>query len=280
MNFYGTIVGPQHTFVGRIAPMWEAMRLAVNRAANQPLPPTRYVHTFPQWGQNVTHELTKTVFKGLVQMAPKNNNPGVENAAKTGQMIGLFIRGAIYFWKDVPAQIKRDGLDNLPPEKKQKLENMIGWDLLSPEASELAGRPITNKAEILKFYRRRIMHFVIQQIRRSLQITIYILHRPLGEISAFLSGIPKGFNAFLRTDGEFAKTGKRTEIFFLLLMFWPEIEEMRQSKPEKTRKYLLEWLEKEVDKQLFEDPKIFYELCGDIDLDLAPPGHPSAAVSG
>ena len=274
MNFYGTTVGPQHTLVGRIMPMCEAFRLAIHRAANLPPLLTRHAHTLPKWGHNAADALTKTLFKGLVRMAPKDNQINEENAFKTGQIVGLFIRVGIYFWKEAPAEIEREGLNKLTPEKGQKLEKMSGWELLSPHASELAGRPITSQKELLKFHRRRIRHFVIQQVHHSLRLTIFILHRPVKEIFQFLNGLPKGFKAFLKVDGEFAGKGKRTEIFLLLLMYWPEIEEMRQSKPDKTRKYLLDWLEKQEGKQLVEDPKVFYELCDDIDLDMTIPGHP------
>jgi len=111
-------------------------------------------------------------------------------------------------------------------------------------------------------------------IRNNLTLIKSIWHRPVAEIFQFLSGLPKGFKSFLNTDGEFAGRGKRTEIFFVLLMYWPEIEEMRQSQPPKTRKHLLEWLEKEEGKQLVEDPKVFYAICDDISLDLTIPGHP------
>jgi hypothetical protein len=275
MNSYGTTVGPQHTLVGRIAPLCESLRLAILRAANKPACPTRFLATYPIWGHNISDELTKTIFKGVVKMAPQNDHANEENAFKVGQMLGLLIRMAIYFWKEVPAQIEREGFNKFTPEQNQKLEKLSGWELLSPEASELAGRPINSKEALFKFHRRRILQFVMQQIRSSLRLINFILHRPLEEIFQFLSGLPKGFKAFLKIDGEFSGKGKRTEIFLLLVTYWPEIEEMRQSKPDKTRKYLLDWLEKQEGKQLVEDPKVFYELCDDIDLDLTIPGHPS-----
>ncbi|HUZ07746.1 MAG TPA: hypothetical protein VMV89_09695 [Candidatus Paceibacterota bacterium] len=279
MNSYGTTVGPQHTLVGRIAPMCEAFRLALHHATNIPPFPTRYAKDFPQWAHKIGDELTKTIFKGIVRMAPKDSQPNETNANKVGQMYGLMIRMVIYFWKEVPAQIERDGLNKLTPEQNQRLEKVIGLELLVPEASELAGRPVTNQEEIKKFIRRRILKFLFQQVRLGLRMINFILHRQAGEVFQFLSGMPKGFKGFLNTDGKFAGKGKRTEIFLLLLMFWPEIEEMRQSQPPKTRKFLLEWLEKIEGKQLVVDPKVFYELCDDIDLDLAPPGHPASVSS-
>jgi|ERR1035438_2906516 hypothetical protein len=211
-------------------------------------------------------------------MAPTDNQPNEMNAFKCGQMVGLCIRMAVYFYKDVPAQMERDGFNKFTPEQNHKLENMIGWELLSPHASELAGRPITGKVELWKFYRQRILNFVTHLTRINVNLAFFILHRPVKEIFQFLSGLPKGFKAFLDFDGEFAKKGKRTEIFLLLLMFWPEIEEMRKSKPANTRQSLLDWLEKQEERQLVTDPKIYFAICDDIDLDMTTPGHPSKPV--
>jgi hypothetical protein len=211
-------------------------------------------------------------------MAPKNNQAGVDNASKTGQMLGLLIRMAYFYWKEAPAQLERDGLNKLTPEQTEKLEKMSGLELMMPEVSELAARPITTNDEVLKFQRRRIVRFAFQQVRNQWGCVKFILNRPLGEISAFLSGIPKGFKAFLNDKGEFSKKGKRTEIFLLLLMWWPEIEEMRRSQPAKTRLDLLNWLEKQEGCQLVTDPKIFFAICDDIDLDMTIPGHPFKVV--
>lgn len=255
-------------------PMCEALRLAVDRAAARPPAPARYAHQLPEWGHNIANELTKTVFKGLVRMAPKENQSPETSAGKAGQLVGLMIRAAIFYWKEAPAQIEREGLNKLPPAQEQKLDKVVGWELLEAQASELAGRPISGRAEVIKFHRRRMMHSMMQLIRSTFILIKLNLNRPLEEIFQFLSGLPKGFKSFLKTDGEFAGKGKRTEIFLLLLTYWPEVEEMRQSQPPKTRKFLLEWLEKEEGRQLVTDEKIFFALCDDIDLDLTIPGHP------
>ena len=65
----------------------------------------------------------------------------------------------------------------------------------------------------------------------------------------------------------------------VLLTYWPEIEEMRQSQPPRTRKFLLEWLEKEEGKQLVRDEKVFYALCDDIGLDLTIPAIPLVQIA-
>ena len=160
--------------------MCEAFRMAIVRATKQPPFTPRYTHNFPDWGHNVANELIKTVFKGIVGMAPKGNESNETVARKAGQLVGVAIRAAIFYWKEAPAQIERDGLNKLTKEQEEKLEKCTGWELLLPQASELAGRPITNKAELIQFYRRRIMHIIIQLVRTNLVLIKLILHRAGG----------------------------------------------------------------------------------------------------
>lgn len=255
--------------------MLEAMRLANCRAAEQPLPPVRFADDLPEWGHNIADELTKTVFKGIINFAPRSKKYHARNC---GQMIGFVIRAGLFYWKEVPAGLERDGLLKLTPERSQKLEKASGWELMLPHASKLAGRPMTTKAQLAKFLMRRLHQFILRTVKGGWMVIKYAMHQSLEDVLQFLSGVPEGFKCFLKTDGEFAGRGKRTEVFFVLLMYWPEIEEIRQSQPPKTRKYLLEWLEKEEGKQLVDDDKIFSAICDDIGLDLAPPGHPFKVV--
>jgi hypothetical protein len=276
-NFYGPIAGPQHTLFGRIAPMMGALHLAVFRAAEQPVPKLELAYEFPTWGHRIGDELTNTVFKGVVNMAPQGNK---YHGRKAGQMVGFLIRAAHFYWKDAPAFLKRDGLDNLNKEQEKKLDQVVGWEAGMAQASQLAGRQIKTKSQLLKFTTGRLSRFVLHTFKIGWRLTKYALQQPVEDVFQFLSGIPEGFKCFLKSDGEFAKPGKRTEIFLTLLMYWPEIEEMRRAEPPVTRKFLLNWLEKQEGKSLCESESIFFAICDDVDLDMAPPGHPFKIVQG
>jgi hypothetical protein len=271
MNFYGTTVGPQHTLFGRIPPLMEAMRVAISRAANQPLPPVQFAKAVPQWGHNIADELTCTVFKGIVNMAPVGNK---YHARKAGQMIGLFIRMAYFWWKESGQILEREGLSTLTVEQEKRLEKLTGWEVGCAHASKLAGRPITTKAQANRFLTRRATQFALNTLKIGWTLTKHAFNQPVEDILQFLTGLPEGFKCFLNTDGDFAKRGKRTKVFFVLLTYWPEIEEMRQANPPLTRKFLLDWLEKQEGEQLADSEQIFFALCDDISLDMAPPGHP------
>jgi hypothetical protein len=270
LNFYGTVIGPQHTLCGRIVPMMAALRLAVCRVASQPLPVTDPAHPFPEWGHNIAHELTRTVFKGIVDMAPQGQRK-LQN--KIGRVIGLTIRMVIFYWKDVPAVIKQEGFNNLTTAQEQKIEKAFGWQLLLPQASQEAGRPIKTKSQLRRHLVRKLTKFIRQQATASGKLIWFVLNQSPADILEFLQGLVQGFQCFLKPDGEFAFRGKRTEVYFTLLMYWPEIEEMRQAQPPVTRPFLLRWLNEQEGKE-FSDDKIFSGLCEDINLDLARPGHP------
>jgi hypothetical protein len=91
-----------------------------------------------------------------------------------------------------------------------------------------------------------------------------------------LCGIPEGFLVLLDDQGDFAVRKNRHEMYLLLLLHWPEIAEMQKTQPPKTRRDLLDWLEKREGTQLVSDQKQFNEICDDIGLVLAPPGRPKA----
>lgn len=277
MNFYGTTIGPQHTLFGRILPMMEAMRIAILRAAEQPLPAAEMKWPLPEWCHNIADELTTTVFKGVVTFAPRG---GKYHARNCGQMVGFFIRAAHFYWRDVPAKLELEGLNNLTPEKKKKLEKAVGWDVAMSWASKQSGKQIKTKKQLLNFWTSRTRQFIFRTIRITWRLARFALQQPLEEVFQFLSGIPEGFKSFLKTDGEFARTGKRTEVFLVLLMYWPEIEEMRQAQPRVTRKFLLDWLEQKEGNQLVTSDQVFFAICDDISLDMAPPGHPFKRVDG
>ncbi len=204
-------------------------------------------------------------------MAPVNQE---YDARKAGRILGVLIRMAIFWWKETDLILEREGLTRLTPEKEKRLEDAAGWELACVHASKVAGRPITAKGQLARFWEKQNVKYILHLIKVARYWIRFTLRRPVGEILQFLTGIPEGFKCFLDTDGKFAKTGKRTELFLLLLMYGPEIEEMRQAQPPRTRKFLLSWLEKQEGKQLVASDTVFLAICDDIGLDLAPPGHP------
>lgn len=255
--------------------MMEAMHLAVCRAAEQPLPPVKLSHDLPLWVHRIADELTCTVFVGIVNLAPATKK---YHARKNGQLVGLLFRMIIFYWKDALAILEREGLNKLNPEQEKKLEDLAGWELACRHGSQMAGRPITTKKQLMKFWKQRLNLFALHVFKATWTLVKYTLNQPVEDILQFLSGVPEGFKCFLRPDAELAKTGKRTNVFLALLTYWPEVEEMRHVQPPLERPYVLAWLEKQEGKQLSPSDHAFSELCNDIELDFGLTGHPFKRV--
>ncbi|HWN95775.1 MAG TPA: hypothetical protein VNT99_12130 [Methylomirabilota bacterium] len=270
MNFHGPESGDEHTLSGRLIPLFEAFQRAIKKAAKQPLPEPKYSVSLPVWCHKICDQLTKTVFKSLVGVAPQ----GEFDARHYGRLLGMLLRGAAFVFKEAPAQIKREGLSDLSPAQEQKLEKMAGLEVLFRVGSERFQKPIHNEDELVEAGQAHIQDQMRQFMGQGIVVMQYLVNRSAQEQHEFLCGIPEGFVGLIDSQGEVAGRSKRYEMYLRLLGYWPEIAEMQRAQPPKTRHDLLEWLEQREGRALFEDAKVFYELCGDIDLDLAPPGHP------
>jgi len=270
VNLYGETSGPEHKLFGRISPMFEALHRALFHARGKPIEPAVISKAMPEWCHNIADKLVLTVLKGVLDMDPQ----GKFEARNCGRMVGVLLRGVIYFAKEVPAELKRDGLLDLSPEKEQKLESMVDMSAILAFASKKFDQPIANEDELMNIGSAELERRVEQQTTMLFSVGRYLLNRPIAEQHAFLCGVPEGFILFLNKDGGYTGQRRRTELYLLLLMLWPEITEMQKADPPKTCKFLLDWLEKGAAKQLVDDEKQFYGLCGEIGLVMGPPGHP------
>ena len=277
MNFYGSETTEQHTLAGRAIPLMEAMWFAVSKAVGQPAAEPMHSKILPVWTHNLCDKLTTTIFKGLVTAAPRDQ---VVKAHNYGYLIGILLRGVVFWVKEAPEKLKQDGLMDLTPEQDKKLEQVAGLPVLFAAASAFFQKPITDGDALMEAGADRTQKKVEEMTAQFLQMGRHLLNRPIEEQCEFLNGIAKGFRSFLNPAGEFAGDKRRVEVYLALLRYWPEIAEMQQAEPPKTRKDLLDWLEKAEGQQFSEDPKNFYTLCDEIDLDLAGPGHPFKAPVG
>lgn len=271
MNFYGTTTGPQHTLFGRVVPMIEAIGLAVCRAAAQPLPVAQFANQLPPWIHRIADELTCTIFREIVSLAPTSQK---YHARKNGRLVGLLIRMGIFYCKEVDAIWEREGLNKLTAEQEKKLDKLAGWEPLCAHTSRMVGRPNITRTQAKKYWLQQLNRFIFHTAKMMWKLTRFALCQPVGDVAEFLGGLAEGFKCFLNTDGDFAKTGKRTDIFIALLTYWPEIEEMRKAQPPLSKPEVLAWLEKQEGKQLMPSEHAFSELCNDITLDFGLTGHP------
>lgn len=100
-------------------------------------------------------------------------------------------------------------------------------------------------------------------------------------VTKFHAGAAKGSAEFLDSKGELKgeKKIKLRETYEMLLLAWPEIQEMIDAKPKKTRNHLWEWLKTFSYARWIEiqDLDQLNRLCGEIKLRLKKPGPPEKA---
>ena len=97
-------------------------------------------------------------------------------------------------------------------------------------------------------------------------------------MTKFHAGVAKGSAAFLDKDGELVGEGKikLRDTYEMLLLAWPEIEEMLKADPPKTRNHLWDWLKtfSYIRWIELEDLEQLNRLCTEIKLTLKKPGAP------
>jgi hypothetical protein len=168
---------------------------------------------------------------------------------------------------------------DLTAEQEKKVDSMVDTDEIITFVSKKFGRPIAHEDELGKVLGEELEKKIDQEWTGFTTVCRFLIDRPVGEMHEFLVGLPEGFTLFLNNEGGFSGKRQRTDLYFLLLGFWPEISEMQRSTPPKTCGFLLRWLEKQERKQLVEDEKQFFALCGEIGLIMTSPGHPHASPS-
>jgi hypothetical protein len=272
MNFYGAETTEQHSLNGRIIPIMEALWLSMKRASGQPPQEPKYSKVLPAWALKLCDKQMTTIFKNYVKAAPRDNQIV---ARHYGQIIGFLLRGVLFYFNEMRPQVEKEGLSDLIREQQNKMEEISGLPMLFSLASVFVQKPVSGGAELIEAGTENAEGKAKDQMARHVLTLLYLLERPVEEQYEFLQGIPEGFKAVLNLRGEFTGDKRRLEVYYALFHFWPEIAEMQKAQRGENRKSLLDWLEKQVGAPLVEDPKQFFALCDEIDLDIAPPGHPS-----
>lgn len=263
------------TIAGRVAPLVEMFyRVFVEACGVQAREPQLCKH-LPSWSNNIALRFGKTIFKSALALAPRDRF----EARDYGRMVGVLMRGAVFTLKEMKPLLQREGLWDLSEQQEGDLNQLAGMNLVFQIASEIFARDIRTEKQLVKALENQGEKWANNLVEQTKQAMLYLWGQSVEQQHQFLSGVPEGFVLFLDSEGNFAGDRRRTEIYLYLLVFWPEIVEMQQADPPKTRKELLEWLERqgstrEKQVQFFEDEQRFYDLCDDIGLVMKARGRP------
>jgi len=266
---------PQKTIAGRVIPLVEAFQRGVDKARGKALGEPKLSSCLPSWCHSIAERFAKTIFKSTIALDPK----GQFDARNFGRIVGVLLRGLVFIYKEAEPLLRKEGLWEMDKEREEKIEKAMGTELVFPIVSEKVGRPVTNEDEltsVLEGEAGKRVGNLLEMVEKPL---LHILGQSVRQQHQFLRGIPEGFISLLNSGGTFTGDRGRTNMYILLLMCWPEIAEMQKADRPKSRKHLLEWLEKiegtaKEPVQLVVDEKTFYDLCDDIGLVMKQPGPP------
>lgn len=199
---------------------------------------------------------------------------------KLGSVFAMGERGLNFFNNEAEQKLQEDGFFDLSEKERERVfELMIGERSLTKKLNELqAQEPGKTIEEILEGW--------VAAIGNRAKAAVPEWHRKAGEwspdaVTKFHTGVAKGSQGFLDKNGELTgeKKLKLIKTYELLLIVWPEIEGMLESKPRKTRSYLWDWIKPFSYAMWIEiqDLEQLNRLCNEMRLKLTRPGRPRKA---
>ncbi|MGD0814623.1 MAG: hypothetical protein ABSA83_13535 [Verrucomicrobiota bacterium] len=202
----------------RLAPVMGELLLTIKGGKK----PSRQEKPLPEYCYNIFKVLRKTYCKIL----PEPEQLSFGDAKETdwealGKLIGAGLRCLRFGESDFDAIIKREGL---PVEETAQLTEMIR---VMPWLSEKRN-PWGNGAEL---------------VWKTFLATNKSAHeRGLGTFARLTGAIEKGIGGFMDEEGQCVGESGRANIYWFLLLVWPEIQEMQRRRPPITRADFNEWL--------------------------------------
>jgi len=157
----------------------------------------------PAWAGKICEQLSKTIFKRLLELRPQGDQVNWRNV---GKMLGVWQRIVTVLaerWKDSECVLPEEAI--APPKEAPDSCVMIPQtDLLAAMQESLTASIVDNLAK-----------------------------NPV-EQSEFFAGLGEGYELFLDTNGQFTGDRGRTKVYLELLGHWTEIEAMRKTNPPST----------------------------------------------
>jgi hypothetical protein len=196
---------------------------------------------------------------------------------KLGQVFSIGERGVMFFENEAEQKLKQDGLLDLTPNQDDDIYKLVFGDRWTEKKkTEMqAQEPEKPVEEILV---ERLFAIVATAKRAVPEWHQKALEWDAAAVTKFHAGVAKGSAAFLDKDGELVGENKikLRDTYEMLLIGWPEIEEMLKADPPKTRNHLWDWLKtfSYIRWIELEDLEQLNRLCAAIKLKLKDPGPP------
>jgi hypothetical protein len=199
---------------------------------------------------------------------------------KLGAVFEMGERCIRFYENEFENKLRRDGLLSLKKKAENEIYRLVfGNAWIEKRIAEI--QATDPKAPLEEIIAKRCA-----ALDNTTKMAIPEWHQKAGEWEAgavpkFHRGVTKGSEGFLDKNGEFhgEKKLKLKRTYEMLLLAWPEINEMLRAKPPKTRNHLWEWLQPFSYARWIEieDLEQLNRLCNEIKLRLKKPGAPFKA---
>ncbi len=184
-----------------------------------------------------------------------------------GRMIGIVMRGLRLIGMESEEILKREGWLDLKPEEERELVDPVfgrrwierkGFQRLFDEEGDSAGEMVEEQADALG---KTFGLFL------SSSNQLALLWGPAA-MADLASGVSKGITGFLDVDARLVGESVRANNYVFLLVCWPEIKAMQQSRPPKSRTDFAKWIEPFAKDDLvsLKDLDQIRDVCEDIGL--------------
>ena len=257
------------TLLQRIEPVLTELAAIILESRNAP----DRQSALPRYCGNILRIFRRTYFKAL----PADGLDGCAalHWERLGQVIGAGTSALRFGETQLQDLLKPEGLDNLSQEEMARLVRMVfasGHD----EAAQSELWPQLPDATVQDMV---ASHFAITAPELWERFAICNQAACQGgpdSMTAFNAGMVKGMAGFVDESGQFVGETERANIYWFLLIAWPEIQAMQEARPPKTRNDFDEWLRPFVDCNLLSISSFsqLLDICDDIGLTFKGRGAP------
>lgn len=184
-----------------------------------------------------------------------------------GRMIGIVMRGLRLIGMESEGILKRDGFLDLKPEEERDFVDLVfgrrwierkGLQRLFDEEAESAGEVVEQRVNELG----KTLSLLLSSSNQ-----LALLWGPTA-MADLASGVSKGMTGFLDADAHLVGESVRANNYVFLLVCWPEIKAMQESRPPKSRTDFAKWVEPFAKDDLvsLRDLDQIRDVCDDIGL--------------
>jgi len=196
---------------------------------------------------------------------------------KLGAVFSMGERCQSFFDKEVDVFLEKDGLTKLKKRHEAELYRMMFGDAwLEQRLAQIKEKNNCKTA-------MGAIQKELSKMENTTKKVVAEWHQKAVEwdvdaVTKYHTGVAKGSCGFLNKKGEMVgeKKLKLRRTYEMLLLAWPEVDEMLKANPPKTRNHLWEWLKKFSHVYWIEiqDLEQLNRLCNEIKLRLKKPGAP------